>query len=109
LYGDYAAQPLLGFLTRREGVLVGASVKVTDNWVVLGSVRYDVIADQFNQTRLGLGYVDDCFMLSLNWLTGITYYGGSGSSIPVESNSFMLQLSLRTLGPDVLSPVGPSF
>ena len=24
LYGDYAAQPLLGFLTRREGILAGA-------------------------------------------------------------------------------------
>ena len=109
LYGDYAAQPLLGFLTRREGVLVGASVKVTENWLVLGSARYDIVNDQFNQTRLGLGYVDDCFMLSLNWLTGIHFYNGSGSTTPVENNSFMLQLSLRTLGPDVLSPVGPSF
>jgi LPS-assembly protein len=106
LYGDYAAQPLLGFLTRREGVLAGASVKLTENWLVLGSARYDVVNDQFDQTRLGLGYVDDCFMLSLNWLTGYTY---NGTTTPVKNNSFMMQLSLRTLGPDVLSPVGPGF
>jgi len=106
LYGDYAAQPLLGFLTRREGILAGASVKLTENWIVLGSARYDINNDQFDQTRLGLGYVDDCFMLSLNWLTGYTY---NGTTTPVRDNSFMLQLSLRTLGPDVLSPVGPTF
>ena len=68
LYGDYAAQPELGFLTRREGILGGASFKVTANWIVLGSARYDIVNDQFDQTRLGLGYVDDCFMLSMNWL-----------------------------------------
>ena len=73
LYGDYAPQPLLGFLTRREGILAGASVKMTENWILLGSTRYDIFADQFDQTRLGLGYVDDCLILSLNWLTGYTY------------------------------------
>jgi LPS-assembly protein len=106
LYGDYAAQPLLGFLTRREGILAGASVKLNENWLVLGSLRYDIANDQFDQSRLGLGYIDDCFMLSLNWLTGYTYIG---TTTPVRSDSFMLQLSLRTLGPDVLSPVGPTF
>jgi len=105
LYGDYAAQPLLGFLTRREGVLGGASFKVTQNWIVLGSARYDIASDQFDQTRLGLGYVDDCFMLSFNWLTGYTYT----TTTPYRSNTFMLQLSLRTLGPDALAPVGGSF
>src|SRR5580692_5794330 len=91
LYGDYAAQPLLGFLTRREGFLAGASVKVTENWLVLGSARYDIVNNQFDQTRIGLGYVDDCFMLSLNWLTGYTY---NGTTTPVKDNSFMFQLSL---------------
>jgi LPS-assembly protein len=106
LYGDYAAQPLLGFLTRREGILAGASFKVTPNWVVLGSARYDVENDQIDQTRLGLGYVDDCFMLSVNWITGYTY---TGTTTPVRDSTVMFQLSLRTLGPDALSPVGASF
>ena len=105
LYGDYAAQPLLGFLTRREGILAGASFKVTPNWVLLGSLRYDVENNQFDQTRLGLGYVDDCFMLSLNWLTGYTYTATG----PIGNSTVMLQFSLRTLGPDTLSPVGTAF
>ncbi len=106
LYGDYAPQPLLGLLTRREGILAGASFKVNENWVLLGSARYDIANDQIDQSRFGVGYVDDCFMLSLNWLTGYTY---TTTSAPVKDSSFMLQFSLRTLGPDVLAPVGSSF
>jgi LPS-assembly protein len=106
LYGDYAPQPLLGFLSRREGILSAVSFKLNENWVVLGSARYDLIENLFDQTRVGLGYVDDCFMLSFNWLTGYTY---NGTTSPTTNNTFMLQLSLRTLGPDALSPVGSSF
>ena len=107
LYGDYAAQPLLGFLNRRQAVLGGSSVKVTANWVLLGSVRYDIENDRFDQARLGVGYVDDCFMISANWIGGYTYTTtGSG---PVRNDSFMVQFSLRTLGPDVLSSVGTAY
>ncbi len=42
LYGDYAAQPDLGFLDRRQGVLGSASVKLDANWVLLGAARYDL-------------------------------------------------------------------
>jgi len=106
LYGNYAAQPELGFLFRRQGVLGGASFKLTDNWILLGSARYDLYAHQFNQSRIGLGYTDDCFMLSLNWLTGYTYVQ---TGPPKQNNTFMLQMSLRTLGPDSLSAVGAAF
>jgi LPS-assembly protein len=105
LYGDYAAQPLLGLLNRREGILAGASAKLTENWIVLGSARYDIANNLFDQTRLGLGYVDDCFMLSVNWLTGYTYT----TTTPVRNSTIMVQFSLRTLGPDVLAPVGATF
>ena len=107
LYGDYAPQPLIGFLTRREGLLSGASVKLTQNWIALGSVRYNIEDDRFDQARVGLGYVDDCFMLSVNWLSGYTYT--TTTATPVQNNSFMLQFSLRTLGPDVLAPIGSTF
>jgi LPS-assembly protein len=103
LYGDYAAQPALGFLNRREGFLAGASLKVTSNWVVLGSVAYDLIANQFNSTRLGVGYVDDCFMLAGNYITGYVY---NGTSNPIPNTGFMLEFSLRTLGPNALVASG---
>jgi len=106
LYGDYAPQPELGFLFRRQGILTGASFKVTQNWIMLGSARYDLYAHEFDQSRIGIGYVDDCLLFSANWLTGYTY---TGTTTPVKDNTFALQLSLRTLGPDALPPVGASF
>ncbi|MGD0418324.1 MAG: LPS-assembly protein LptD [Xanthobacteraceae bacterium] len=105
MYGDYAPQPDIGFVTQREELLAGASVKLTQNWVLLGSLRYDLVAHQFDQTRVGIGYTDDCLLLSLNYLTSYTYTGAS----PTPNNTFMLQLSLRTLGPDVLAPIASSF
>ena len=105
MYGDYAAQPEIGFLTRREEILTGASVKVTQNWVLLGSVRYDLAVNQFEQTRFGIGYTDDCLLMSLNYLTPISI----PATTPTPNNTFMLQFSLRTLGPDVLAPIASAF
>jgi LPS-assembly protein len=103
VYGDYAAQPLLGFINRREGFIAGASYKLTSNWVVLGQAGYDLFAHQFNFSRVGLGYTDDCFMLAFNYITSYAY---NGTLAPVQNSSFMLQLSLRTLGPDSLAMAG---
>ena len=101
MYGDYAAQPEIGFLNRREELLTGASVKLTQNWVLLGSLRYDLVAHEFDQTRVGIGYTDDCLLVSLNFITSYTYTG----TTPTPNDTFMLQISLRTLGPDVLAPI----
>ncbi|HXX03277.1 MAG TPA: LPS-assembly protein LptD [Xanthobacteraceae bacterium] len=105
LYGNYAPQPDIGFISRRDEILVGASVKVTQNWVLLGSVRYDIQVHEFDQTRFGIGYTDDCLLLSLNYITSYTYTG----TVPTPNNTFMVQLSLRTLGPDVLAPIATTF
>jgi LPS-assembly protein len=99
LYGDYAAQPDLGFLNRRQGVLTTASVKLDANWVLLGGARYDLYANSFDQYRVGLGYIDDCLILAANYITSYDY--GTGS--PVLNHTIMLQLSLRTLGGTAVS------
>ena len=98
MYGDYAPQPEIGFVNRREEIVAGAAFKVTQNWLLLGSVRYDLAVNQFEQTRLGIGYTDDCLLLSFNYITSYIYTG----STPTPNNIFMFQFSLRTLGPDVL-------
>jgi LPS-assembly protein len=95
IYGDYAAQPQLGYLTRREGILSSASVKVASNWVVSGSARWDLEANKINQYVVGAGYVDDCFVLAANYVTSYSY--SAGSTPPVLSHAFMLQIGLRTI------------
>jgi LPS-assembly protein len=95
LYGNYAAQPELGYLTRREGLLGSASVKVASNWVVSGAARWDLEANKVNQYIVGAGYVDDCFVLAANYVTSYNY--ATPTAAPVLSHGFMLQLGLRTI------------
>ena len=93
LYGDYAAQPLIGFLERRQGLLTTTSVKLTANWAAIAGIRYDLVANTFDQTRFGLGYIDDCFTASVSYVTDYTYSGNV-----TTNHTIMLQMSLRTLG-----------
>jgi LPS-assembly protein len=93
LYGSYDAQPQLGFLTRREGILGSTSIKLSPNWVATAAMRFDIDAHKFDQTQFGIGYIDDCLILALNYITSYTYSGN-----PTKDQRIMLQLSLRTLG-----------
>jgi LPS-assembly protein len=106
LYGNYAPQPELGYLTRREGLLGSGSVKLATNWVVTGAARWDLVANNINQYVVGAGYVDDCFVFALNYVTSYTY--SAGTTPPVLSHGVMLQLGLRTLGSTTTTGAGGS-
>src|SRR5262249_3256552 len=93
IYGSYAAQPQLGFPDAREGVLANVRFKLTPNWVLIAAARYDVRAHDISQTQIGVGYIDDCLILALNYIEDFAYSG----SVSVN-RTFMAQLSLRTLG-----------
>jgi LPS-assembly protein len=93
MYGNYAAQPLIGFLDRREGILGSARLKVNPNWVLLAGAGYDLHAGSVTQTQIGVGYIDDCLILALNYITSYAYSG----SVSVN-HTYMMQVSLRTLG-----------
>jgi LPS-assembly protein len=95
LYGNYAAQPDIGYLTRREGLLGSGSVKVAANWVVTGAARWDLEANKINQYVVGAGYVDDCFVLAANYVTSFNY--ATPTTTPVLGHAYMLQIGLRTL------------
>ncbi len=97
MYGNYAPQAELGYLTRREGLLGTGSIKLASNWVVTGGARWDLEANKINQYTVGAGYVDDCFVLALNYVTSYNYVSNL-STPPVLSHSVMFQIGLRTLG-----------
>src|SRR5262249_25102216 len=44
-------------------------------------------------TRVGIGYIDDCYMLSLNYIGDFTFNGNVQAN-----NTVMLSMSLRTIG-----------
>jgi len=93
VYGDYAAQPLLGILDRQQGILGAAQFKITANWSLLGAARYDIQASRVNQTQVGVGYIDDCLILALNYVSDYSYSGN-----PTADHRVMFQIGLRTLG-----------
>ncbi len=101
MYGDYVAQPELGYFTRREGVLTSGSLKVATNWVVMGSARWDLQANNINQYAIGAGYVDDCFLVAANYVSSYNYSAGSVS--PVLNNTYLLTIGLRTIGVNSVS------
>jgi LPS-assembly protein len=93
LYGDYAAQPLLGFLDRRQGILTSGTYKITQNWVANAAVRYDLAAEKLSGTQFGIGYIDDCLIVALNYMRNYNFSG-----VASVDDRIMLQMTLRTLG-----------
>lgn len=100
IYGNYDRQPELGFLNRREGVLGSASFKLSQNWIVSGSFRYDLNSNKINQYIIGAGYIDDCFVLGVNYITDYAY--NVGTSIRTD-HRVTLQIGLRTIGASTIS------
>jgi LPS-assembly protein len=98
IYGDYAPQPSLGFLDRRNGIVGSARFKVTPNWLMLGAVRYDFRTEHISETQVGVGYVDDCLILALNYITEYAY-----NSNQKQNQAVMLQVTLRTIGGNSVS------
>jgi LPS-assembly protein len=108
-YGQYAAQPLQGWLYKREGLLANASYKVASNWTVNGGVTFDMSRHYYDlpgQTtpffypvnyNVGLTYGDTCTTLKMSYSTSLT-----DPIIPstpaVRDQTLLLQLTLRTLG-----------
>ena len=93
MYGYYAPQPAIGFLDGREGVTSTGRFKLSPNWQTFGGVRYDLRANQLNETQIGMGYVDDCLILAVNYITEYRYNTNDS-----HNHTVMLQFSLRTIG-----------
>ena len=62
-------------------------------------MRYDIDAHSLAGTVFGMGYIDDCLIVALNYITNYTYSGNVGTDQRV-----MLQMTLRTLGGTVVQP-----
>lgn len=102
LYGQYGPQPQAGFLTWRQGILGQASIKIGANWVATTALNYDIDANKFSSTQFGLGYIDDCFIFAVNYVTGYSYNYNAALGLstlpPVLDHRFMMTIALRTIG-----------
>ena len=94
LYGNYAAQPDIGFLTERQGLLGSGSAEIDANWVLRGSALYDLNFNKLSSNSLGVAYVNDRRTGGPHHITNYSY----GTGAPLLNHTVVLQLSLRTLG-----------
>jgi LPS-assembly protein len=108
-YSRYAAQELIGYPYRREGLLMSARYDFLDHYFFRGTAtidlnphKYDIATGLYDLKAngpalavmgVGLGYQDDCLTVGLNYARSYT------DSFGVQSldQTFLLQLTLRTL------------
>ncbi|HLW90053.1 MAG TPA: LPS-assembly protein LptD [Roseiarcus sp.] len=107
-YGHYAAQPELGWLYAREGLLTGATYKFADRWSVNGGIVFDMSRHYYDlpgqntpvffpsSYSLALAYGDDCTTVKLIY-SNVTP-DPIASTPYVRDQTILLQITLRTLG-----------
>ncbi len=107
-YGRYAAQPALGWLYEREGLLTNASYKLDGNWSVDGSVTFDMSRHYYDVVgqstplffapnySLGLSYGDTCTTVKVRYSTTVS--DPIAATPPVRDQTVLFQITLRTLG-----------
>ncbi|MGI3899691.1 MAG: LPS-assembly protein LptD [Janthinobacterium lividum] len=112
-YSNYAAQPDIGYVHDRSGVLLSERFDFLDHYYVNGSATVELDPYQYDFNTLqydlktghpqiavlgaGLGYQDDCTTLSVSYTRSYTN-SISGTASDLSTNQTVLvSLSLRTL------------
>jgi LPS-assembly protein len=107
-YARYDAQPELGWLFKREGLIATAQYNFFDHWNVHGTVivdmsrhLYDLPGEHtayFDPTTfgVGVGYADECTTLRVDYTS--TYSQPIALTPSTRNDTILVQLTLRTLG-----------
>lgn len=90
-YAIQKAQPTYGFATDRHEVSGGGSVRLGEDWRVLGSATYDITGDRMTRRAIGLAYDDECFAFGFS-------YSETVDTSDAITRSFGLRFTARTLG-----------
>lgn len=99
IYSIYEAQPLIGYLDRREALYQTASYQIHDFWRLTGAVRYNIESGKVDFGAFGIAYADECFIVSANYIVD---YTNVLTSTPVHR--YVLRVNLRSLGADSQNP-----
>ncbi|SDQ95303.1 LPS-assembly protein LptD [Pseudovibrio sp. Tun.PSC04-5.I4] len=97
-YAYLAERPDAGIDQQREELVGALNLNLQENWRMFGSVRYDVINENFVQDAVGVGYDDEGFSASVSYGEDRSRNNGE----PVE-RIFFFRFGLRTIGDSSLS------
>jgi len=116
-FADYEAQPLIGYIYRREGLQFTTRYDVIQHYFVTGNINFDLSRHYYYPAvltsaapvfsiasyGLGVGYADDCTKLTINYINSISDNFGN-PPIYTRNATLLLTLDLRTLG-DIKAPI----
>jgi LPS-assembly protein len=94
-YAYTTYDPTLGILTPEQDVLGSLGVKITKNWSLAGSARYNITDNQAIQDQLQLKYADECFVLTASYTE--TFVTNAVLNI-VPDRTVMVRFELKHLG-----------
>ena len=92
-YSYIEKQPDYGFADDRHEVRASASVRVAENWRIMGNGTYDFTHEVMVRKGIGFAYDDECFSYML---TASEYVNPLNQSD--KRRTFGFQVSLRTIG-----------
>lgn len=95
IYTFAAADPLLGIDKSQQDITGVASLKLTDRWSLIGTMRYDLDASTILTDSLSLRYADDCFVLTTTYQE--TFLENVAQGIETD-RSLMVRFELKNLG-----------
>ena len=89
----YFASDQFSTFTPREEIVLGSVAKLDQYWRLFGQTRRDLYNHRAVNNSVGVGYEDECLDISLG------YYQSFTRDRDIEpENSFILRLTLKTLG-----------
>ena len=92
-YADVTGEPGLAAGEARQEVVTAGVLSITDDWALLGNIRYDIETDQTITDGLGLRYQDDCFLMD------VTYQRSFIQDQDIRPDErFLVNLTLKYLG-----------
>ena len=93
-YVYYANDPSLTTTTgSREEVNLGGTLKLSEYWRLFGSSTRDLANKVTISNRIGIGYQDDCFGLSVGFYQSNIYYQDIQ-----KANTFLVEIVFKNLG-----------
>jgi LPS-assembly protein len=94
-YTYTAGDPLANFGRSQQELQSYLGLKLTDNWSLIGSMRYDLDQSQRIQDSIAVKYADDCFVLTGTYSE--TFIENAALGVKPDK-TFMLRFELKHLG-----------
>lgn len=94
-YTYTAVTPELGVEVAQQDIIATAGLQLTDNWSILGTIRYDFDESMRLTDSIQLAYLDECFMLSATYAE--TFIRNEDRNIEPD-RTIMLRFELKHLG-----------